>query len=42
MAEAEEGLDFGGGIGEEDGSGHGAEIGEGIAFVGVEFVGRGD
>ena len=26
----------------DEGAGHGAEIGEGIAFVGVEFVGRGD
>jgi hypothetical protein len=42
MAEAEEGLDFGGGIGEEYGARHGAEIGEGVAFVGVEFVGGSD
>ena len=27
---------------EKDGLGHGAEIGEGVAFVGVEFVGGGD
>ena len=27
MAEAENGLDFGGGVGEEDGLGHGAEVG---------------
>jgi hypothetical protein len=26
MAEAEDGLDFGGGVGEEDGLGHGAEM----------------
>ena len=31
-----------GGCGEEDGLGHGAEIGEGVALVGVEFVGGGD
>jgi len=27
MAEAENGLDFGGGVGEKDGLGHGAEVG---------------
>ena len=42
MAEAEDGLDFGGGVGEKDGARHGAEIGESVAFVGVEFVGRSD
>ena len=42
MAEAENGLDFGSGVGEKDGAGHGAEISEGIAFVGVEFIRRSD
>ncbi len=42
MAEAENGLDFGGGVGEKNGARHGAEIGEGVAFVGVEFVRRSD
>jgi hypothetical protein len=42
MAEAEDGLDLGGGVGEKNGARHGAEIGEGVAFVGVEFVGRSD
>ena len=39
MAKAEDGLDFGGGGGEEDGLGHGAEICEGVGVVGVEFFG---
>src|SRR6202790_4131078 len=42
MAEAEDGSDFGGGGGEEDGLGHGAEICQGVGVVGVECVGRGD
>ncbi len=42
MAEAEDGLDFSGGVGEKNGAGHGAEIGEGVAFVGVELVGGSD
>ena len=42
MAEAKDGLDFGGGVGEKHGAGHGAEIGEGVAFVGVELVGGSD
>ena len=42
MAETEDGLDFGGGGGKEDGLGHGAEIGQGVGVVGVEFFGRGD
>lgn len=42
MAEAENGLDLGGGVGKKHGAGHGAEIGEGVAFVGVEFVGGSD
>lgn len=40
MAESENGLDFGGGVGEKDGAGHGAEIGESDAFVSVELVGE--
>ncbi len=42
MADTEDGLDFGGGVGEKDGARHGAEIGESIAFVSVEFVGGSD
>ena len=39
MAEAEDGLDLWSGVGEKDGARHGAEIGESVAFVGVELVG---
>ena len=42
MAEAEDGLDFGGGGGKKDGLGHGAEVGEGVGVVGVEFFGGRD
>jgi len=42
MAEVEDGLDFGGGRGEKDGLGHGAEIGQGVGVVGVEFFGGSD
>ena len=42
MAEAEDGLDFGGGRREKDGLRHCAKIGEGVGVVGVEFFGRGD
>ena len=42
MADAENGLDLGGGVGKKDGARHGAKISEGVAFVGVEFVGGSD
>ena len=42
MAEADDGLDLFGGVGEKNGLRHNAEIGEGVAFVGVEFFGGGD
>jgi len=42
MAETENGLDLGGGVRKKDGARHGAEIGESVAFVGVEFVGGSD
>lgn len=42
MAEAEDGLDLVAGGGEEDGGWEDAEVGEGVAFVGVEFFGRRD
>ena len=42
MAEAENGLGLGGGVGKKHGARHGAEIGESVAFVGVELVGGSD
>lgn len=37
LADTEDGLDFGGGIGEKYSARHSEEIGESVAFVGVEF-----
>ena len=42
MAEAEDGLHLLGSGGQEDGGWEDAEVGEGVAFVGMEFFGGGD